>query len=300
MILGMLAVLFTVRVSLAQQSPASVTSSAPAANAPYSPLQKSVEDYLRHIYAFGSDIAIHIDAPKQSPIPGLLEVNVHVKQAENEENAKFYVSADGKYLVRGDVSDLTKDPLAETRAQIQMKDAPATGDPKAPVTIVEFSDFECPVCRTLHDTLRGILPNYPNVRVIFKDFPIEQIHPWARTAALAGRCAYNQDPKAFWKLYDSIYDNQEVISAANAWEKMNDYAAQAGLTPEVFKACLASPEAGAAVDASRTNGQALEVGSTPTLFINGRRLVGADSRLIEQYIKYELQQQKPHSPATKN
>src|SRR4029077_2344368 len=115
------------------------------------------------------------------------------------------------------------------------------------------------------------------IRVVFKDFPIEQIHPWARTAAIAGHCAYQQDPKAFWKMYDFIYDNQELISAANAWTKMADSAGQTGLDPGASKSCMASPDAGAAVNASRANGQKLEVNSTPTVFVNGRRLVGADA-----------------------
>src|SRR5438045_1303080 len=184
---------------------------------------------------------------------------------------------------------MTKDPLAENLAQIRMTDAPALGDPKAPVTIVEYSDFQCPVCRSLHDTLRGILPNYPGkLRVIFKDFPLEQLHPWARTAAIAGRCAYQQKPQAFWKMYDLIYDNQEIISAENAWGKMTDYAVQAGLEQGAFKSCMASPEAAAAVNASQANGEKLEVNSTPTVFVNGRRMVGADEHLLQQYINYEL------------
>jgi protein-disulfide isomerase len=165
---------------------------------------------------------------------------------------------------------------------------------------VEFSDFECPVCRSLHDALRGLLPNYPQVRVVFKDYPLEQIHPWARTAALAGRCAYQQAPAAFWKIYDLIYDSQDVISAENAWSKMTDFAGQSGLNPDAFKACMASPEAGAAVDASRANGVLLEVGSTPTMFINGRRIVGADAHTLEQYIKYELDQRKAQKASSKN
>ena len=260
--------------------------------APPTALQKSVEVYLRNLYAFGPNVQLSVSVPKESEVPGLLETTVDLKDGENSQSVKFYLSKDGKYLVRGEISDLSKDPLAETRALIQMKEAPSLGDPKAQVTLVEFSDFECPVCRSLHDVLRGMLPNYPQVRVVFKDFPLESLHPWARTAALAGRCAYQQDPKAFWKVYDAIYDQQEVISAANAWAKMADFAAAAGLSPDRFKACMASPEAAAAVDASRTNGQQLEVNSTPTLFVNGRRLVGGDPRLIEQYIKYELARQK--------
>jgi len=262
------------------------------AGGPPGQAQKTVEAYLRHMYAFGSDVQVIVAAPKESQIPGLLEVDVVVKIGENSENAVFYLSKDGKYLVRGDIADLSKDPLAENRAKIDMKDAPVLGDPKAVVTLVEYSDFECPVCRNLHDALRGMLPNYPLVRVVFKDFPLESLHPWARTAALAGRCAYQQDPKAFWKMYDAIYDGQELISASNAWTKMTDFAGQAGLNAATFKSCMASPEAAAAVDANRANGLALEVNSTPTIFVNGRRIVGADARTLEQFIQYEIAQSK--------
>jgi protein-disulfide isomerase len=264
-----------------------------------SPIQKTVEAYLRHLYAFGPDVQVSVSAPKESAVPGLLETDVAVKIGDNLENAKFYLSKDGKYLVRGEVSDMNKDPLAENRAKIELKDAPVLGDPKATVTLVEYSDFECPVCRGLHDALRGLLPNYPQVRIVFKDFPLESIHPWARTAALAGRCAYQEKPEAFWKMYDLIYDNQEIISPSNAWTKMADYAGQAGLNADTFKACMAGPEAAAAVDASRANGQQLEVNSTPTVFVNGRRLVGADARALEQYIQYELAQQKSSKTADK-
>jgi protein-disulfide isomerase len=283
----------------ARAQQANSATAAPAAAAP-SPTQKNIEAYLRHLYAFGPDVLLVVGSPKETPIEGLLETAIDVTISGNKETAKFFVSKDGKFLFRGELSDMTKDPLAESRAQIQMKDAPSLGDPKAVVTLVEYSDFECPVCRNLHDVLRGMLPNYAGkVRVVFKDFPIEQLHPWARTAALAGRCAYLQDPKTFWKMYDFIYDNQEIISAANAWAKMMDYAGQSGLDADAFKSCMASPEAGAAVNASRANGQLLEVSSTPTIFVNGRRIVGADPHLLEQYINYELAQQKAAKPADK-
>jgi protein-disulfide isomerase len=280
------------------QQAAATASAASAANA--SPLQKTVEAYLRNLYAFGPDTVVKVAAPKDIGVDGLLEVGIEVKVGENQQTGKVYVTKDGKYMFRGELSDLSKDPMVETRAQLQTKDSPSIGDANAPVTLVEFSDFECPVCRNLHDVLRGLLRNYPQVRVVFKDYPLEQIHPWARTGALAGRCAYQQDPKAFWKMYDLIYDNQELISAENAWSKMMDFAGQSGLNADEFKSCMASPAAGAAIDASRANGVQLEVSSTPTIFVNGRRLVGADSRLLEQYIKYELDQHKTEKASTKN
>jgi protein-disulfide isomerase len=277
------------------QQPAATNGSAAAPGQ----LQKSIEAYLRNLYAFGPDVLVNVGTPKDSVVAGLVETEIQVTIGENKQTVKFYASKDGKYLFQGELSDLTKDPLAENRARMQLKDSPILGDPNAPITLVEYSDFECPVCKNLHDNLRGLLPNYPQVRVVFKDFPIEQIHPWARTAALAGRCAYQQDPKAFWKVYDLIYDNQEIISAANAWAKMLDYAGQTGLNTDNFKACLASRDAGAAIDASRLNGQQLEVNSTPTVFVNGRRMVGADPHALEQFIKYELAHQKSATAANK-
>jgi protein-disulfide isomerase len=285
----------TITHGVKAQQPASANGAAAAAG----PLQKSIEAYLRNLYAFGPDVLVNVGAPKESQVAGLLETNIEVTIGENKQTVKFYASKDGKYLFQGEMSDLTKDPLAENRARTQLKDSPILGDPNAPVTLVEYSDFECPVCKNLHDALRRLLPNYPQVRVVFKDFPIEQIHPWARTAALAGRCAYQQDPKAFWKVYDLIYDNQEVISAENAWAKMLDYAGQTGLNTDNFKACLASRDAGAAVDASRLNGQQLDVNSTPTVFVNGRRMVGADPHALEQFIKYELAHQKSATASNK-
>ena len=204
----------------------------------------------------------------------------------------MYITKDGHYLLRGEISDLTKDPLAENISKMDLKGAPVLGDPKATITIVEYGDFECPVCRNLHDAMRGILPNYPQVKLIFKDFPLDTIHPWARTAALAGRCVYQQNPQAFWKYFDAVYDQQDLFSAANVYDKVVDFAGQNALNVDTFKACLAAPQAAAEVDASIANGNLLEVRSTPTIFVNGRRVSGADPHAVQQYIDYELAQQK--------
>lgn len=270
-----------------------------AQGAPQSELQKKIERYLRHVYAFGPDVKLIVPEPKDSEVAGLLVTTVELTSADGHDTAKMYVSKDGKFLLRGDVVDMGKDPMAENQAKIDLKSVPSVGSPTATVTVVEFADFECPVCRQLHEQLRTLLPNYPQVKFYFKDFPIEQIHPWAKTAALAGRCAFNQNPKSFWKIYDGFYDAQDLISAANAWDKAVDFAGQSGLDQAAFKSCLASPEASAAVEASVANAKLLEVTSTPTIFVNGRRVVGADSATIERFIQYELATQKSSAAAAK-
>jgi protein-disulfide isomerase len=256
-------------------------------------IQKSVEAFLRNYYALGSDITISVGTPRPIGGSGISELPIIVKSPEGSDEVKMYLTADGRYLLRGDINDITTDPLAENIAKFDLKNAPLFGDPNAPITIVEFADFECPVCRNLHEVIRGLLPKYPQVKLIFKDFPLDNIHPWARTAALAGRCAYQQNPKAFWQLYDLIYDNQDIISASNAYDKMVEYAEKAGLSTESFKACLSSPQAATAVDASVGNAKLLDIRSTPTLFVNGRRLVTADPHALQQYIDYEVAHLKP-------
>ncbi len=296
-LLGLL--LLTAGSTLAQsaQSPAG---GAPAqSTAPDAAVQKRIEDYLRNLYAWGSDVKLTVGALKETGIPGFLETAADVTMGEHKDTARIFVSRDGKYMFRGELSELGKDPLAEVRAMLKIDDAPAKGDPKAAVTLIEFADFQCPVCKTLHDNLRSVLPKYPRARLVFKDFPLSNIHPWARTASIGARCAYEQDPKAFWLLYDKVYDDQQVISAENAWTKMLDYAGQAGLNADAFKSCMAGPGAAKYVDASFENGREVEVTSTPTVFVNGRRIVGADPALLDQYIRYELEHTKTGTSAKK-
>jgi protein-disulfide isomerase len=251
-------------------------------------IKQSIEAFLRNYYALGSEYTITVGTPKPLGNSGLSELPVDVKSAEGGDTVKMYLTADGNYLIRGEVNNIHVDPLAENIAKFDLKGAPVYGDPKAPITMVEYGDFECPVCRNFHDAVRGMLPNYPQVKLIFKDFPIEQIHPWARTAAIAGRCVYQQNPQAFWKFYDLVYDNQDLVSAASAYDKMLEFAGKAGVNADAVKSCLSSPQAAAEVDASLANGKLLDVRSTPTIFVNGRRLGGADPHALQQYIDYEV------------
>jgi len=271
-----------------QAAPAAAGNSSAAPVAGETAIRRNIEQYLRNLYAWGPQVKLTVGPLKESGITGLLETTVELIFGEQKDIAKVFVSRDGKYMVRGEVDDITRDPAADARAKIKIDGAPSTGDPKAPITLVEFADFQCPVCKQLHDTLAAILPKYPQARLVFKDFPLTQIHAWAKTASVAAHCAEQQDPKAFWKFYDLLYRDQQVISAENAWDKMLDYAAQTGLDTATFKTCLSSTEAVKQVDDSAENGRLLDVNSTPTLFVNGRRMIGADPNQVEQFIRYEL------------
>jgi len=129
-------------------------------------LKHKVELYLRNMFAFGPETKLLVGDFKETGMPGVLATTISVTIEGNKEDAKMWVSKDGKFLFRGELNDMSKDMLAENRAKLDIKDAPATGNLNGPITVVEFADFECPVCRNLHEVLRGLLPKYPQVRLL--------------------------------------------------------------------------------------------------------------------------------------
>ncbi len=283
-------------ISLAGQSAADVPKQGtPAASAPdHAAIQQKLEAYLRNIYAWAPTVKLTFPEFVPASVDGMYKITVAVALGDQSDKAVFYVSKDGRYMMRGDVEDLNGDPLADARKQINLDNSPSKGPADAKIVMVEYADFECPSCRAAEPGVRSIEAKYPQVRVVFKDFPLTQIHPWAMTAALAGRCTYQMDPAAFWKFHDAVYDNQDLISPANAWDKLQEYATQAGIKDTAaFRSCMADPKTAQAVADSQAEGQRLRVANTPTIYINGRKLVGGDPAMLDQYITFDSQTHHP-------
>ena len=275
--------------SSAKTPPPAVThKSSPASSALSPALARKVESYLRKLYAWGPKYTLKVGAPVESPIPGLLLVPVVITFGGDSNTGQVFVSADGRYIVQGDMGDMTADPFIAIRQKIHLDDAPSEGPADSRVVVVEYGDFQCPSCRQYQQILKAIKPNYPQVRFVFRDFPLTHIHAWAMTASLGGRCVQQQNAAAFWTYYDSIYDAQESIKPENAWDKIIEQAAALGLDQANFKTCMAAPETKALVDRSIAEALDLKVANTPTVFVNGRRLVGGDRESLEQYIQFEL------------
>jgi protein-disulfide isomerase len=256
-------------------------------------LEKHVEDFLRKWYAWGPEFQLKIGPAKPSPAGDLYEVSVEVTAEGGSDDAIVYVTKDGRYMLRGDLEDLNGDPLGETMRKLNLQGAASKGPADAKIVIVEFGDLECPSCRQLDYVLRAVLPKYPQVRLVFKDFPLETIHPWAMSAAITGRCVLQQNSDAFWKYHDSIYDNQDVISPENAYTKLTEFAVQAGASEDKLKPCVADPKTQELVRQSMAEGRAMDVTSTPTSFVDGRRLVGPNQQVLEQYIQYDSAHPSP-------
>jgi protein-disulfide isomerase len=267
----------------------------------------TLEDYVRHLLVFAPGVQVKIDDPTPSTIAGLKKVAMHVSFGPNEETLDFYVSDNGRYLInitQGGVYDITKDPFQEDLDKLNTAGAPNFGTPGAPISLVVFSDFECPQCKMEAEALRKeLLAAFPTqVHLYYKDFPLESLHPWAKPAAATGRCVLQQGQDHFWNYYDWVYANQGDIKADNFRSKVDDFAKNEKLDLMQFGRCMDNPAAvGAEVDKEIAEGKALNLNGTPTIFVNGRRLMGAypwDN--LKAIIQADLDYQKTHPATTPN
>lgn len=167
--------------------------------------------------------------------------------------------------------------------KLTVRDSPLRGSPMAPVTIYEFSDFQCPHCKMAAPQLKKIVEeSNGKVKLVFKQYPLPA-HPKAREAAKASVAAHKQGK--FWEMHDLLFENQNRLSTAN----LNDYAKQIGLDVKRFKADMASKETETKIEADVAEGRAAGVDSTPSIYVNDRRFVFAPDQL-SPYVREELDQ----------
>jgi len=228
------------------------------------------------------------------------EVTSHVIPATSEEAAKFFKENSAKF--KGDFKSLeeqiknfltaqrlqarqqefleslraaakidvllTRPPIS--RSEVAVEGAPVRGSASAPVTIVEFSDFHCPFCRKVEPVLEDLRAKYgAKIRIAYLDFPLDNLHPQARVAAEASHCAIEQGK--FWEFHDRLFKNDPDSSQA----ALNRIAKEIGMDVAAFEACGSSGKYKNSVQESIQEGARLGVTGTPTFFINGRILVGA-------------------------
>jgi protein-disulfide isomerase len=159
--------------------------------------------------------------------------------------------------------------LEPVRADVDDPTAPSKGPASAAVTIVEFSDFQCPYCTRVNPTLQQAIATYgDNLRIVFRQFPLN-IHPQAQKAAEASLCANDQGK--FWELHDAMFADQRNLAV----EQIKEKAAGVGIEAGAFATCLDSGKYAAQVAADLAAGSAAGVSGTPAMFVNGRFLSGA-------------------------
>jgi protein-disulfide isomerase len=207
---------------------------------------------------------------------------LHYRDSASKTDITVYLTPDGKYLAPN-LYDLSVDPLAEEHAAAEKRmkafevgGPPSLGAANAPITIVEFSDFECPYCKRMTDSLESLTADErKNIRIVFRNYPLP-MHPWAKDAAEIAGCAALQSDAAFWKLNDYLFQNQATFTVANIRANATDFAmANAGVDKAQFQTCLDKKLAVGGIAQDTDMGNANGVHATPTLFINGVKYDGA-------------------------
>jgi protein-disulfide isomerase len=212
----------------------------------------------------------------------------------SNDDTAFYFLGDGPFDLSRSSEELQAELAKRKEAEAVEKaerigqldalaaDQPFRGDADGKVTIVEFSDFQCPYCSRAAATVEEILEKYnENVKVVYMNLPLVSIHPWAMGASIAAVCAADQDPAAFWKLHDGFFANQGSINSGNLVDKATEWIADSGLDMAAWKTCSSDntsdsyKAAQEVVNAQMKLGQQLGVTGTPAFFVNGAFLNGA-------------------------
>ena len=182
------------------------------------------------------------------------------------------------------------------RANVSAEGAPVRGSEKAPVTIIEFSDFHCPYCKQVQPTLSRILSDYGDrVRLAYRDFPLDQLHPSARKAAEAARCA--NDQRKFWEFHDKLYAGGTDASP----ETLTRFAREINMDLVAFQQCLSIGKHRSEIDRDIQEATNFGVTGTPGFFINGRLVSGAQAyesfaRVINEELAHAAQNPATRSP----
>jgi len=275
-------------------------------------ISERVQRQVRAFFNIPPDVTIALGTRTPSEFTNYDLVPVTMSRDGKTQKAEFLLSKDGKTLIRFTKIDLTKDIYAENMSQITLAGRPVRGNPDAKVTVVNFDDFECPFCARMHSTLMTeIFPEYKDkIKIVYKDYPLLQIHPWAEHAANNANCLAAESGTAYWQLADYLHANQREISGSqqnvqDSYTKLDqatvDFAKKNGADVTRLQACMKAQSDGT-IKASMAEGDKLGVSATPTLFVNGERIEGAlDANEVRAALNRQLQsvgvQPPPPPPA---
>jgi protein-disulfide isomerase len=236
------------------------------------PSEDTVNSFMQQTFGYDSTITWKIVSIKPSEAEGLAEVVVVITSPKGQQGTTLYVTPDGKHALTGDILPFGAKPYASAQeALLKGITGPSKGPEKSPVTIVEFSDLQCPHCKEAQPVVDKLLADEPNAHFVFQQYPLP-MHNWAEKAAGYADCIGRTSKDAFWKFVQGTYDEQANITESNADEKLAAIADKSGVKGSDMTACAVKPDTKGRVQRSVQLGTAVGVTGTPTLFINGRRI----------------------------
>lgn len=231
--------------------------------------------FIRKVFNVPANVQIGVAEVPQSTLAGMKMINVTFTTDKGSQNQEAWVTPDGKTLIVGRTFDMSVDPYKENLAKMKLDGAPTTGTSGAKVTIVEYTDFQCPFCGKANTTIEQIMKEYDGkIRLVYKSLPLS-IHDWAEDAAVAGACISEQNNDAFWTYAHYAFSNQKEITKATLRDKIMALAADNKLDADKLKACLDARSSLPKVQADQKEAASLGFSSTPSFVVNGRPLIGA-------------------------
>jgi protein-disulfide isomerase len=257
------------------------------------PSEETVNSFLQQTFGYDSTVTWKITAIKPSIAAGLAEVDVVLSNSQGQSGTTLYVTPDGKHALTGDILPFGAKPYQPAKeALLKGVNGPSRGPDKAPVTIVEFSDLQCPHCKDAQPIIDKLLTEEPNARFVFQNFPLPS-HNWAAKAANYADCIGRSSKDAFWKFVQGTFDAQSSITEANADEKLTAIADTAGVKGADMATCAAKADTKTRVEQSVALGQSVGVTGTPTVFVNGRRIgnvVGLPPEVLKGLVEFAAKQ----------
>jgi protein-disulfide isomerase len=283
-------------IAIAQTSPTLQTRPAVNSTATVLPSEDTVNSFLFQMLGFDSTKTWKVAEIRPSEVPGLAEVLVVITDAQGSNPNRLLVSSDGKHVITGDILPFGAKPFDEARAKLEKGvNGPAKGKEKAVVTIVEFSDMQCPHCAKANPVIDQLLAQEPDAHFVFQNFPLPS-HNWAAKAASYVDCVgrASQGPPAndaIWKFIQKTFDEQANITESNIDEKLKAIATASGANADETAACAAKPDTKSRIEASVALGKSVGVSGTPTLFVNGRSAPGgAPVELLKKIVDFAASQ----------
>jgi protein-disulfide isomerase len=169
--------------------------------------------------------------------------------------------------------------------QLHLEDRATLGPASAPITIIEFGDFECPYCARAFSEIETVVntTHKDRVRLIWKNFPLN-VHPWAEQGAVAAECAREQNPASFWSFARNLYRDQNEINPQNLRTHIDSYIGSLGLDMKGMNACILGKAAEDRVQQDMKDGTAAHINSTPTFLINGIPVIGLPSSNVFDFV----------------
>jgi protein-disulfide isomerase len=237
------------------------------------PSESTVDAFLKKMFGWNQDLTWKVEEIKPSEASGISEATVVFNTPRGPQIARFYITADQKYTFMAELLPFGADPFAEARTLLKAANGPEHGPKDATTTIVEFGDLECPACKAAQPNITKLMEEEPKAKLIFQNYPLAQ-HKWAMTAAKYLDCLGRQNNDAAFKFIATTYDHQSEITEQNVDSMLKGYVKDSGGDPDAVAACVAKPETEKRVHDSMALGEKLDVSSTPTFFIDGRKLVG--------------------------